>query len=151
MTQNLAPAARRIVGLDALTCLAAAVLGVAGGLLLIGLGEMLLAGSISAATWGFYPVVFIIVVFPALLSAGAAVLAVQLLRRFSGTEKTVRFEPLLGAAVVALGMSLGIFSWGGMASVLGMLATSLPVAVLTWLGLRKSGAIAARRAARGVS
>lgn len=130
MTQNLAPAARRIVGLDALMCLAAAVLGVAGGLLLIGLGEMLLAGSISA---------------------GAAVLAVQLLRRFSGTEKTVRFEPLLGAAVVALGMSLGIFSWGGMASVLGMLATSLPVAVLTWLGLRKSGAIAARRAARGVS
>ncbi|GAA1146207.1 hypothetical protein [Nesterenkonia lutea] len=151
MTHDLAPAARRIVGLDALVCLAAVGLGVAGGLVLTALGETLIAGSISGESLSFYPVLFIMIMFPAFVSAGVAVVAIQVLRRVSGTKKTARWEALLGAAVVALGISLGIYSWGGMGSILAMALTGLPAAFLTWLGLRRTGAIAARRAVPGLS
>lgn len=151
MTHDLGPVARRIVGLDSLVCLAAVGLGVAGGLAVTALGEMLIAGSISDGSLSFFPVLFIMIMFPALLSAAVAVVAIQVFRRFSRTPQTARWEALLGAVVVALGISIGIYSWGGAGSILAMALTGLPAAFLTWLGLRRSGAIAARRAARGFS
>ncbi|WP_218221971.1 hypothetical protein [Nesterenkonia sp. Act20] len=147
MTHDLGPAARRIVGLDALVCLVAVALGVAGGLVLAAAGETLIAGSISGESLSFFPVLFIMIMFPALLSAAVAVVAVQVFRRFSRTQRTARWEALLGAAVVALGISIGIYTWGGAGSILAMALTGLPAAFLTWLGLRKTGVIAAHRAA----
>lgn len=147
MTHDLGPAARRIVGLDALVCLLAVALGVAGGLVLAALGEMLIAGSISGESLSFFPVLFIMIMFPALLSAVVAIVAIQVFRRFARTQTPARWEALLGAVVVAIGISIGIFTWGGAGGILAMALTGLPAAFLTWLGLRKTGVIAARRTA----
>lgn len=126
--------------------LVALVLGTASGMVIALLDELIRWGEISGASASYAPIFFFIFLIFGLLGAGLAVVTATAVRNKSRSKKSVELEALSGGAVAGVIFVLVLYSWGGMATAGHMAITGLPVAVFTWLALRKSGAMAARRA-----
>lgn len=135
----------RSVPLDILACVAAVIVGSIFGWLIYLINNVASGGNIDMESIIFFSFIFIINVVPGLLGAGLAVACAHGVRMVSSSDKFAELEAIIGACAAGVVTLFGIFYWSGMIEVLPVVLTGVVVLIFTWIGLRWSGKLAARR------